>query len=168
MALPGLLIESLINGAIALIWILPLWPKQFDKLQGIDILLLAPITYIIGMYIDLLAFLLTKWPKTQLRKYIEKKYKMRTEKYSPGDTKKAQVEIFSKCPELAKELITRSSRDRIARGMIVNSVFMLVCYRTLPEWTELVLFLLSIAMWVTFEYSSHSLFISSYNHIKSK
>ncbi|WP_172329525.1 hypothetical protein [Mangrovicoccus sp. HB161399] len=65
-ALPGLLIEYLVNGAVALIWLLPL----LRRISGLElvlpdgnaagaVLMLLPLVYGLGMVVDRLAKLLT-------------------------------------------------------------------------------------------------------------
>ena len=168
MALPGLLIEYLINGSIALIWILPFMPQELKGFKDFSSVLLIPVAYILGMYVDIIAFILTSYPKTMLRKFIQKRYKSNAGKDVPGVGKRAEVEIMNTHPDLAKELGTRSSRDRIARGMIINSLFLLIFFCPMPKWIGLILFLLSILMWIAFEYSSYGFFLSSYESAKEK
>src|SRR5580765_3141807 len=119
MALPGLLIEYLINGTIALIWIFPFIPHELKELKDLNSLLVIPVAYVLGMYVDILSFILTSYPKVILRKFIRRRYKSETGHYIPGTVKRAEVEIMNTHPDLSKELVTRSSRDRIARGMII-------------------------------------------------
>lgn len=56
MSLPGLLIEYLINGCIALIWISSL--KIGDTISALtdaEKLLIIPVAYVVGMFIDFIA-----------------------------------------------------------------------------------------------------------------
>jgi len=123
MNIPALLIEYLITGGFACLWILPLvWEvipesvinKPFIALFGI------PFLYVIGLMLDMISsFIANKagWKK----KIRESEQTVFTEIY--GEVKN---EIFAtqiiryKSPELANEFEKRSSRDRIARGAVIN------------------------------------------------
>src|SRR5882672_6349564 len=95
MALPGLLIEYLINGSIALIWILPFIRQELNGFKDFSSVILIPVAYILGMYVDILAFILTSYPKVILRKFIRRRYKSATGHYIPGTVKRAEVEIMN-------------------------------------------------------------------------
>ncbi len=169
MRLPGPLIEYLINGSIAMIWIFPfIQPKLCYYKEALIILI--PIIYVIGMFIDLLAFGLTKFFKQKLRMLVEKRYMGTTNDYFPGIGKEMKIKILTKYPELAKEIETRSGRDRIARGMIINSIFFLIFSENLPFEFELslILLIMSIIMWVAFEYASHGFIIRAYDATKKE
>jgi|SRR5215213_123543 len=119
MQLPGLLIEYLVNGSCALIWIWILFlipgvdlPAGIDvaKMDGARIAFFIPIMYVLGMTVDYLS-LITVRP-------FAVKYLRGGRDSSIASTAK----IMLNSAELGKEYIIRSSRDRIARGMFVNSV----------------------------------------------
>ena len=140
MNIPGLLIEYIITGALAFIWIIILlsnYPQSHGFLEensGTVTLLAIPCAYIIGMLIDKLAFNLVRKYKERIKmKEIKADY---AQKLYHGATKEeliALVETRSLTDkmtidllmdgkkELADELKWRSSRDRIARGFIINA-----------------------------------------------
>ena len=69
MNLPGLLIEYLINGCIAIIWIIKIvdvqsFPAMVNELN----LLLVPIIYVLGMFVDYVAWVVTKPVKRIIRR----------------------------------------------------------------------------------------------------
>jgi hypothetical protein len=61
MQLPGMLVEYLINGSCALIWIwgsFTLFNITLDSVNDADLLLLVPGLYVVGMIVDHLAKLI--------------------------------------------------------------------------------------------------------------
>lgn len=154
MALPGLLIEYLINGALALVWLYPL-------LKGYDIPA-PPVAYLavyalglyfVGMVVDIAAWLATRSIKHRIRQQVAKKYGF-TEQERSGSSHDWQVKFGLYAPEIAKESAMRSSRDRIARGAIINSIAATAVI--LPVEIGLACILVSIAMWVGFEKVSYA------------
>src|SRR5215208_5913105 len=86
MTIPGLFIEYLIVGALALIWLYPLLPEPWvSKLQPAHLPLLALGLYVVGMVIDFFAWILTSYIKGGLRAWAEEGHK-----YTP----KALVKIL--------------------------------------------------------------------------
>lgn len=59
MALPGLFVEYLVIGSLALLWALPLTGVDLESndLVTIKIAALAPAIYVLGMFVDFIAFL---------------------------------------------------------------------------------------------------------------
>lgn len=161
MRLPGPLIEYLINGSVAMVWIFPYIKPHLEAFKD-GLIILIPIIYVIGMFIDLLAFGATKWAKKKIRKQVEKKYLGKKNAYYPGVGKEMKIKVLTQFPELAKEIETRSGRDRIARGMIINSGFFLLLSDKIPISLGVVLLLLSIIMWIAFEYASHGFIVRAY------
>ncbi len=142
MSLPGLLIEYLITGATAFLWLWFLLPyPQLDApakvgLEGIDaktLGLMVPLAYVLGMIIDFVSNLVTRglrflvvehtlWP---LRKRIAAALPKIQRYLEPPERKRAplsQHEIMLASAELGKQLEMRSSRDRVARGAFLNAV----------------------------------------------
>lgn len=121
MQLPGLLVEYLVIGSCALIWIWILClfpglhlpdPVDFAKLDGARIALMIPMLYVVGMIVDFVA-LITVQPLTF--KYLRNR--------EPGESSVAlTAKILLNSVELNREYVLRSSRDRIARGTFINSV----------------------------------------------
>jgi ABC-type phosphate transport system permease subunit len=127
MALPGLLIEYLISGALSLIWLYPLMDRvgivyriETQTNTAWTALFVLGL-YFIGMLVDIIAWFITRPLKRKLRNEIAAKYGMEY-KPVPGTTHVRQARFAVYAPELAKESAMRSSRDRIARGAIINAV----------------------------------------------
>jgi len=170
MQLPGLLIEYLISGAFALLWILVLlvtpgveipMPRS-SKLWP----LLVPLLYVLGMLIDYIASIAV-YP-------LKQRIKRRVRILSNHDTTK----LWIKSPDLAREIAHRSSRDRVARGAIINIFFLttiLVNYymqkanffsAVLAAGIGTMIFAISVLMWyrfqqLTIEYEKKALKASS-------
>lgn len=169
MTVPGLLVEYLVIGSMALIWFLPLMGVPFD--QGASITLekaaaLGPAIYVIGMFIDFLAFWIFSGPT--------KKYCLKALAHSlidirpPEDKKKYQrlLWLHKNAPEVVKEINMRSSRDRIARGAVVNILLSyIVEYRSpLITWKHgnltwqfiwIAMFIIGLLLWIFFEGNSY-------------
>ena len=125
MSVPGLFVEYLVIGSMALIWFLPLAGLPFE--QGVSITLgkaaaFGPAIYVIGMFIDFIAFWLFSGPT---KKYCLKAFAHSLiDVHPPEDTKNNKYQrliwLHKNAPEVVKEINMRSSRDRIARGAVVN------------------------------------------------
>lgn len=137
MALPGLLVEYLVIGSMALLWLLPLVTESCGPIDIGTAAILAPSLYVLGMFIDILAFLLvSRFP----RRTHSLKSLVRCIVRHKSDIKKTDDNVFlqdygrttrgtiwlylENAPELVNEVKARSSRDRVARGAIVNIVIM--------------------------------------------
>lgn len=167
MRLPGPLIEYLINGAVAMIWLFPFIKEQiayFDK----ALIILVPVIYVLGMFIDFVAFWITKRPKALVRKYAEKRVFKAKYTIADEERKMARIKVLLEAPELAKEIDMRSGRDRIARGMIVNAGLMFAIPEQIPIFVSLGLLVLALPMWFWFEYASHNFIIRALQLIKEK
>jgi hypothetical protein len=69
MAIPGLLVEYLISGALALVWLAPLLKRvELDVTQANVLPLLVLWLYVVGMVVDFLAFWLVKPIKPMVRR----------------------------------------------------------------------------------------------------
>ena len=121
--------------------------------------MLAVGLYVAGMIVDYLAWLLTRPLKPLVRRWAERKYKRWGSEAQSGTLRQAKIALYA--PDLAKELMMRSSRDRIARGLIINSIlaghFLLGWQR--PETYALIAF--SIVLWAGFEKLSYSYELSA-------
>lgn len=120
MQLPGLLVEYLVNGSCALIWIWILFhvpsvdlPAGMDmaRMDGARIALFIPILYVLGMIVDFLSLITVR--------HLTMKYTKQREGRDGKIMSTAAILLHS--VELGKEYVIRSSRDRIARGMVINS-----------------------------------------------
>jgi len=160
MALPGLLIEYLINGALALLWLYPLLKKLgFPEIQSSYLPIFALGIYVVGMIVDFIAWLVTRPVKYKIRKRIEDKYgiEFKTSLGRSAHMRQAKFAIYA--PEISKEAAMRSSRDRIARGAIINTVLTIIINSiTIPKILLLGIpvLIISIIMWMSFEKASYS------------
>jgi hypothetical protein len=152
MALPGLLIEYLVNGSIALAWLYPLLATHFENVNVVLLPFVVVALYIVGMVIDVVAWAITRPAKHWIRQHVHRKYSESGDPKSVSGTLR-QAKITLHAPELGRELAMRSSRDRIARGAIVNAV--LAASLVLPWWLGLSLIIASIVMWGMFEKLSY-------------
>ncbi len=159
--MPGPLIEYLITGSVAMLWLHPIISKQNLEVVNEINLLILPLAYVAGMCMDVVAYWLTKYFKYRIRERAERKYLGTPRVAYPGYRKAMYIEVITRFPELAKEIETRSGRDRIARGMLVNSVLLFSMSYPDFNWYYLGLLALSVPMWVLFEYDSHGFIISA-------
>ncbi len=159
MNLPGLLVEYLINGSIALVWLLKIDKLQlvFAEIQDNQILII-PIAYVLGMFIDFLAALLVHPFKKLIRrsseKTVGKEIKSKRPTLNINDYKTfwdEKVAIEKHFPDLNKEIMSRSSRDRIARGTMLNLIPISILYWADLQWVGIILLFISIIMWAKFE-----------------
>ena len=161
MAVPGLLVEYLISGALALVWLAPLLKRvELDVTQASVLPLLVLWLYVVGMVVDFLAFWLVKPIKPMVRRRALKKLGL-PDPPTEGANERS-VDFALHAPELAREMAMRSSRDRIARGAVVNAIVAVVLERvvsinppTLPLslWVAVILGLMLI--WAVFENLSY-------------
>lgn len=179
MALPGLLIEYLVVGSMALLWLLPLADISFKGSIPFDkAAALAPAIYIIGMFIDFTAFVLvTRFPhrkysvKALARWYVRRKPDIKNIeenvfKEGYGRSSRGTIWLYLHAPEIIREVQARSSRDRVARGALVNIIIMWVISAHFPckslpallslgsgKWFLLTLF--SLCVWFFLEANSY-------------
>ena len=154
MAFPGLLIEYFVAGAIVLIWVRQL-PSVNGYLESVPAAYLPAaflLLYVLGMAVDFCAWGITRYPKKWVRRPIYRKYRHTDATDTESGTLR-QARIALHAPELAKELALRSSRDRIARGCIVNAIFATMFVLSLP--VGLLLTVFAIAVWISFESLSY-------------
>src|SRR5688500_245128 len=104
------------------------------------------------MAIDVAAWTVTRPLKHWIRRGVHQKYSRSGEPEAvSGTMRHAKIALYA--PELARELATRSSRDRIARGLIVNAALVAVFLR--PWWAGALLAVASTVVWVMFEKLSY-------------
>lgn len=131
MALPGLLIEYLLTGVLALVWVWPLlvllgfdaarlWPDG-----AVAVVVLVPVAHVLGMLVDTLARALCRgvghWPdrgleRLGLRSLSGYPISLRTNESWPD-----MPSLMILCPDMAVEYRQLSSRDRVARGALFNA-----------------------------------------------
>ncbi len=167
MTIPGLFIEYLIVGALALIWIYPLLPEPWvSKLQPAHLPLLALGLYVVGMVIDFFAWILTSYIKSGLRAWAEDGHKFAPRelgkilqgaggRFRRGSIMSRQIYLAIHAPEAAKEAAMRSSRDRIARGAIINSILFTIFALPSRKYIGALMILVFFIMWINFEVASY-------------
>ncbi|SDK76418.1 hypothetical protein [Microbulbifer yueqingensis] len=147
MALPGLLIEYLVVGAMALLWLFPMMEVPFQAAAPLtQAVMITPVVYVLGMFIDALAYMITsKFPikkyslKALLKGYVLRKDEFENVRKNAGNiflgesgaSSKGLISVYTKKPELVSELNSRSSRDRIARGAFVNILLLWITSKLL-------------------------------------
>lgn len=168
MALPGLLIEYLIAGGLALPWLLPLLASLGFNVQLAFIPLMAVLLYAVGMLLDFCAYVLLLPSKRWLRRRIAARMgKLARPVSAPTATR--QVKILLYAPDLAKEVNMRSSRDRIARSTMLNCLLAAIAWRRVVPWQiGAVVAVLCLAMWIFFERSSYSFELRAEEAIDAK
>jgi hypothetical protein len=142
-SLPGLLIEYLITGAVAIVWIWTLASAvqpgsqlNLKDFGAAHVTLAVPLAYVLGMVVDYVGRLLA----TAIRRGVADPVNCRlgpaiarhvpagwvaiheflAAGSKPSVAPLMQAEILIKSTELGKQYEMRSSRDRIARGMLAN------------------------------------------------
>jgi hypothetical protein len=163
MALPGLLIEYLINGALALLWLYPLLKKLgLPEIHSSYLPILALGIYVVGMIVDYIAWSVTKPIKYRIRNRIEERYGFESKSGLGRSAHMRQAKFAIYAPEISKETAMRSSRDRIARGAIINTILALIINSIITSNILLTIILgipvliISIVMWMSFEKASYS------------
>ena len=152
MAMPGLLIEYLVSGAIAFAWLFPLLSAKLPKVDVGYLPVVFLLLYVLGMAIDFLAWVLTRPPKRWVRTRVWRKYRGDgTKDTQSGTARQAKIALYA--PDLAKELAMRSSRDRIARGAVVNAILAAIFLLSWQVGMPLVVF--SAVLWAGFEWLSY-------------
>ena len=136
MQLPGMLVEYLINGSCALIWIWGIFELlniNFPSVSDPRLLLLVPGLYVVGMIVDHLAWLLDSFEvNPRVKKAGLKVWDRFPVRWRRGKTASFlrfdSTKIILYSPDLGKEYVMRSSRDRIARGAFINTVLITVVF----------------------------------------
>ena len=137
MALPGLLVEYLVVGSMALLWFLPLVGISINgEIPLGKAAALAPAIYVLGMFIDFIAYILvSKLPvkkyslKSLVHKFISNKPDIKNIENNifrsgVGRSSRGTIWLHLNASDLVKEIESQSSRDRIARGALVNILIM--------------------------------------------
>jgi len=176
MQIPGLLVEYLINGSTALVWLTPLLllgglPINID--HAFTLALFVPILYVLGMIIDSIGRIALNPHKRRIQKSVY-------EKLNPEKVGKyvKDIELYLNAPELAKANEMRSSRDRIARGAVMNSLLATVSLAFYFQQTEasvsplstivvgLVVTAMCWAMWARHQRASYEFRIQAWRVMK--
>ena len=122
--LAGLLVEYLVVGAVAGLWLGPLvinsvlaQSKPPNELLALIATALVPALYLAGMICDLLGYKLLHNRKSDIEAAVRLKAKL------PDFSAQEVHALAVACdPALARELDSRSTRDRIARGSLIASI----------------------------------------------
>ena len=182
MVIPGLLVEYFINGALAIIWLYPLYTKLITTSTFVSYLnadkpmlaiVLAASIYFIGMTIDIIAWASTRRIKKRIvrKKVIDKHFK--GERVDTNSISR-EVMLAVYAPDVAKESAMRSSRDRIARGAIINSIIATFVFAILTghPWLSIaagVIFtIICFRMWIGFEKISFEYELNAEKILKKK
>lgn len=152
MALPGLLIEYLVSGALAFAWLLPMLQGKLNVIEPKYLPVFLLLLYVLGMAIDILAWWITYIPKQWIRRSVYRRYRGPNAVESQSGTMRA-VRIQLHAPEIAKELAMRSSRDRIARGAVANAL--LASIFVLPWSIGALVVAFTAIVWASFERLSY-------------
>lgn len=177
MALPGLLVEYLVVGSMALLWALPLAGLNLDgEIPVGSAAALAPAIYVLGMFIDFAAFILvSKIPtrdyslKALVRWWVHEKPDIEVSDKNPfagkfGRSSRGLIWLSQYSPDLAREVRERSSRDRVARGVMVNILLIWLASKSvgesapiiIPDTSWILILTFSLCVWLFLETHSYS------------
>lgn len=191
MDLPGLLIEYLVVGSMALLWALPLANIDISgEIPFGSAAALAPAIYVLGMFVDFIAFaLLSQLPmreyslKQLIRSVANSRFKSDSKflknNMFASDIRRSStglIQLGLSYPELLREVNERSSRDRIARGAFISILLLwgvslwsntptILSFNTF-QWSGLALF--SLVVWIFLEWHSFRFELSVGKEVKSK
>lgn len=167
MALPGLLVEYLISGGLAVAWLWPLLSSSGRAFTEVPLPLLGLGLYAVGMLVDFAAFILLGPAKRWLRRRVATRHSVAPTQLR-GVTAARQVKLLLKAPELFREVAMRSSRDRIARGATLNCLLAMIMWRSVVPWyVGLALVAACAWMWAFFEQISYTFEIKAEEAIAS-
>jgi hypothetical protein len=141
MQLPTFFIEYLINGSCALVWIswLLIVFGAIDRVPDMGagkLALLVPALYVLGMTIDWIArWVVKKLLKENLLEPLLKKIGIlkieSLERDRPGgQVEKRAATLALRSKEATREYSMRSSRDRVARGALINLILATIVLTT--------------------------------------
>lgn len=183
MQLPDLLVEYLINGATSLQWVTPIaiiLGIEVDKFDTTTALILLPALYLMGMLIDFLGSRVLKRYKKRIEQEVQEKIVKATgggKEYNEYYIE-AKLKLYS--PDLAHAVDMRSSRDRIARGSMINFSLAAVVWTiffarqsrfdlaVICATVGMILVIICVNMWVRFQSSSYGFAIASLITLEEK
>ncbi len=151
--LPELLIEYLVVGSSALIWVAllagPTVHSAGKEIPALYLIAIAPSIYALGMMVEFLALALVSFPpnrsiKGAIRNIVRTRLKLKDGDNADNgiplgeQTTRRQIRLLldateQSVPQVVEEVSMRSSRDRIARGTSMNLLIMAVVFCVLPE-----------------------------------
>lgn len=135
MQFAAVFVEYLVTGSGALIWMgiaLGVTLHSVLNLQPAQVALLVPVVYLAGMLADAVASLLLHFPGREARQHPLpwQSRAVLVPDLQPRNAWAAFVLLHS--AELGREFQFRSSRDRIARGALLNALLILVAMVVWP------------------------------------
>jgi hypothetical protein len=135
MQFAAVLVEYLVTGSGAVIWMgiaLGVSLRSVLNLEPAQVALLVPVVYLAGMLADAVAALLLHYPGKRAKRYPLpwQNRAVLVPDLQPRNAWSAFVLLHS--PELGREFQFRSSRDRIARGALLNALLILVAMIVWP------------------------------------
>lgn len=155
MSLPGLLIEYLVTGSLAIPWLIRLVPLSVTELPGAAFPVLGAWLYFTGMVIDVVAFFVLRPIKWRIRKRVATRLGVAHES-NAGAAATRLVRLMQQSKVVSDEANARSSRDRIARGAVINAMVTAFAYAGAVRGLMIGVSVAALAMWVFFESSSHT------------
>lgn len=166
--LSGMLVEYLAIGSTSVVWIALLLigiKVPIESLSGPILAGMAPSIYVLGMMSDFSGYLIVYKHKKAIRKSIKA-----TSPEHDHLSQKIYIDVMSKYPEVAKDISIRSSRDRVARGVLPNipligfasilyinkevGINISIVIPTISLVT-LLIFVLTYSMWIRFQKNSY-------------
>lgn len=125
MSIPGLFVEYLVIGVVATVWMLPWILTYSPKLPQGDIssLMFLPGFYVVGMIIDYIGWRILRSLRNRIKRDTYQKYKG-----NESESEGFMARLLLHAPDLARTLEMYSSRDRIARGTLINSLISAISY----------------------------------------
>jgi len=167
MNIPGLLIEYLMTGCMAVL----LWYSSLEKVAGtwensdilgnqvVGALVIIPLVYVIGSIIDFIGTLSLIYPKRIIRNGVRNWWRDAGRPLPDIDDEKLiTTYLLSTNHALGKEFEERSSRDRIARGaafvLIVSAAIEVYLNNITQSSIYFLIALLLFAVWYRAEKSS--------------
>jgi hypothetical protein len=183
MQITGYFIEYLIIGSLTLVWSIPLLIKYYNIIFPENVFLIAifaPSIYVIGMIVDVIGHYLTNLHRRCIRSSADKKYlkRYKIDKIEHGTI---DVDLTAHEPELARASSIRTSRARIARGTLTNSILASVAWlpiifknvsQILYIYIIIILLILLIIglwyIWARWQKIAYRFEIKSYLYIKKK
>jgi hypothetical protein len=160
------LIEHLVVGLVALLWLLPI-ANQLTLIPDVKIadhkeVLIAiglPMSYVVGMYVDIFASLLSSFIKRALdvvgRNWRSKIFGAHLSSKEGGSYRRTAKILKASPDEAARYLLQLSSREKIARGVYLNFLIAAVVNCLLPTSKYyvpplllLVMFLVGVLVWL--------------------
>ena len=159
-------LEYFVTGTLAIFWIYPLLPPDktvngLNSINGFKAVLVIPLVYSLGMVLDFVAVIVLDPLKKAIRKAQQNEKEPRISR---------TVAINAVSGDLGSELQIRATRDRIARGIVINSVilFIVLSFLHMCAYAAMTFLFIpvSVAMWWRFESLSRRFRHNSYKTLE--